>query len=403
MSRSSLDIIVFVAHLELSRRELDGLVSRMLGELNWPAISARICLVVADNSEFEAHPNQAIVVLRSAAAAAMFRERSRVLEALPHDFLISFGPYLPTADTIAQLRLAARNEELISAVAPRIAIGSRGELMALGSCGALNASGLIDPRHASKLAAAYYLPEVLCPCMLLSGTMIGNIDVPDDFDHFPDLILAFLRAARRRGLLVRIDNRLIVSAATPFEPATLLHDTAKMLQLFDDYEVTARRLAASPALADEHRFQLLHRRSSGLTRSLLLDCSNIPPSFSGSADHMLGILTGLANFERHAWDLAVMVTSEARSFFSLDERFSGVHFLPQSDEAFFDCAIRVSQPWSIATLADLNRRARSIAVTIHDTIGPDVIYPVPEEAEEAFQFAAEHADGLIYISEFSRG
>src|SRR5437763_7145209 len=29
--------------------------------------------------------------------------------------------------------------------------------------------------------------------------------------------------------------------------------------------------------------------------------------------------------------------------------------------------IRLSQPWSISTLADLNRRARSMAVTIHDT------------------------------------
>src|SRR4051812_14397454 len=172
MSRSSLDIIVFVAHLELSRSELDGLVSRMLGELNWPAISARICLVVPDNSEFEANPNQAIVVLRSAAAAAMFRERSRVLEALPHDFLISFGLYLPTTDTVAQLRIAAQNEELISAVAPRIAIGSLGELMTLGSHRAPNASGRIEPRYASKLPAAYYIPEMLCPCMLLSGRMI---------------------------------------------------------------------------------------------------------------------------------------------------------------------------------------------------------------------------------------
>src|SRR3954447_13795462 len=154
MSRSSLDVIVFVAHLELSRSELDGLVSRMLGELNWPAISARICLVVSDDSGFEANPDQEIVVVRSSAAAAMFRERSRVLEASPHDILISLGPYLPTADSIAQLRIGARSEELISAVAPRIAIGSRGELMALGSHRAPDASGVVDARYTSKLAPA---------------------------------------------------------------------------------------------------------------------------------------------------------------------------------------------------------------------------------------------------------
>ena len=401
MPESGLDIIVYVAHLALSKAELDALAGRMRSELNWPAISKRICLVVSDISEFEGNADT-MLVIRASAAASMFRERSRVLEASPHDVLISFGSYLPAGDTIAQLRLAAHNEELIAAVAPRIAIGAQGELMALGSREAPNATGLIDPRYASKLLSAYYFPEMLCPCMLLSRTALGNIDIPDDFDHFPDLILAFLRAARRRGLLVRIDNRLTVSADTEFDPAKLQHDTAKMLQMFEDYELAARRLAAMPAFADERRFQLLRQPSSVATRSLLLDCTNIPPSFSGSADHMLGVLKGLAKVERDAWNLAVMVTTDARRFFSLDDRFSGIRFVSQSDGSFHDCAIRVSQPWLISTLADLNRRARFIAVTIHDTIGPDVIYAVPEEAESAFQFAAEHGDGLIYISEFSR-
>ncbi len=332
----------------------------------------------------------------------MFRERSRVLEASPHDILISFGAYLPTGDTIARLQMAARTDELISAVAPRIAIGSRGEMMALGPRGAPNASGLIDPRYTSKLVPAYHLPEILCPCILLSGTMIGNIDVPDSFDHFPDLILAFLRAGRRRGLLVRIDNHLIVSAAAEFESERLQQDTAKMLQLFDDYELAARRLAASPALADERRFQVLRNSSPAATGSLLLDCTNIPPSFSGSAEHVLGVLRGIAQIDHATWDVSVAVADKARDFFSLDDRFPGIRFLSNLGQSHYDCAIRLSQPWSLSHLTDLNDRARSIAVTILDTIGPDVIYPVPEEAEEAFQFAAEHADGLIYISEFSR-
>ena len=136
--------------------------------------------------------------------------------------------------------------------------------------------------------------------------------------------------------------------------------------------------------------------------SLLLDCTNTPPTHSGSAEYSLGVLSGLAGIENRAWDFAVMVGSEARNFFSLDDRFPSIRFVAESDGSYHDCAIRLAQPWSNAQLADLNERARSIAVTILDTIGPDVIYAVPEEAEEAFQFAAEHADGMIYISEFSR-
>ena len=402
MPESGLDIFVFVAHLELPAAELAALTRRILGELTWSAISTRIHLVVSDNSAFDVSADQPIAVIRSSLAALAFRERCLVLEAAPHDVLIAFGPYLPTIDTVAQLRVAARNEELISAVAPRITIGPDSELLMLGSGSAPSASGRIDPRYASKLSPAYYLPEILCPCMLVSERMIGNVDVPDGFDHFPDLILAFLRAGRRRGLLVRVDNGLTVSAEADFETENLQQETEKLVQLFDDYELVERRLVAHQAFADERRFQLLRRPSPIAAQSLLFDCTNIPPSFSGSAEHTLGVLKGVTQIDRSVWDLTVMVTDETRSFFSLADRFPGIRFVSQADDAYYDCAIRLSQPWWITNLEDLNGRARSIAVTIHDTIGPDVIYAVPEEAEEAFQFAAEHADGLIYVSEFSR-
>jgi len=397
-----LDIIVFVAHLDLMIAELKELVGRMTGELRWPSLSAQINVVVSDKCELKDEADTPISIIKASAAASIFRDRCRVLEATPHDFLISFGLYLPTSETIRQLRTAARAEKMISAVAPRIAIGPNGELAALGSHSGSNATGLIDSKYSNRLEPQYLFPEILCPCMLLPARMPGNIDIPDSFDHFPDLILAFLRAARRRGLLVRIDNRLTIPADREFEATELQQEAAKMLQQFDDYEMAARRRWRSPAFTDERRFQALRRSSPAVTGSLLLDCTNIPPSFSGSADHMLGILQGMSNIDRSAWDLSVMVTDETRDFFSLQERFSGIRFTSQSDDTYYDCAIRSTQPWSIAELAELNRRARCMALTIHDTIGPDVIYAVAEGAEEAFQFAAEHADGLIYISEFTR-
>jgi len=398
---SLLDIIVFVAHLDLATVELEGLVGRMVGELEWPTRSSHIRLVVPDDSEFGAAAGVPVTVLNSSAAASAFRERCCVLEAAPHDVLISFGPYLPGCETIERLRFAARNDEMVSAVAPRIAIGTKNDLMALGPRSGSNAIGLIDSKYRPKLSAAYFLPEILCPCMLVPARMSGNVDIPENFDHFPDLLLAFLRAGRRRGLLVRIDNQCVLAGDGTFDAVALQRQTADMLQLFDDYEPAARRLAASPAFTDERRFQLLRRSSPAVSGSLLYDCTNIPPTFSGSADHMLGVLKGASGIERGAWDFTVMVADETRKSFSLDERFPGIRFTSKSDDSYYDCAIRSTQPWSIAELADLNRRARSIAATIHDTIGPDVIYAVAEEAEEAFQFAAEYADGLIYISEFT--
>src|SRR4051812_22823567 len=128
----------------------------MLGELKWAALSGRIKLIVSDPAEFESNDNEAIVVVRASDAAFAFRERCRVLEASPHDVLIAFGTYLPGSDTIAQLRVTAHGDEMVSAVAPRIAIGPQGELMALGPRLAPNPSGLIDKRYTSGLFPTYY-------------------------------------------------------------------------------------------------------------------------------------------------------------------------------------------------------------------------------------------------------
>lgn len=400
--QSGLDILVFVAHLKLGPAELTALRGRMLDELKWREVSSHISLVIADETSFESGSEDPLFVVPASEAAAMFRDRCRVLEAAPHDILISFGEYLPTTETIRQLCAAIRAEELVSAIAPRIAIGRDNAPLMLAPHAAPNSTGTIDERYAGRLLPAYYFPEMLCPCMLVSRKIVGNIDIPEDFETFPSLLLALLRAGRRRGFLVRVDNRLTVVADRPFDAGALPHETARILQLFQDYEPARRRLATHPAHADERRFQALRRSPTAATGSLLLDCTNIPPAFSGSAEHSLGVLNGLAEIDHPAWDVSVRVTDEARDFFSFPRRFPRTRFVPEADNSYYDCVIRLSQPWSIAQLRDLNQRARSIAVTILDSIGPDVIYAVPEEAEEAFQFAAEHADGVIYISEFSR-
>jgi glycosyltransferase involved in cell wall biosynthesis len=97
-----------------------------------------------------------------------------------------------------------------------------------------------------------------------------------------------------------------------------------------------------------------------------------------------------------------MVSDEARSYHHLDARFPTIGFVPTSESRLYDVALRLAQSWSLAEIADLSRRARSIGITILDIIGPDISYVGPCGSDETFQFAGEHADGLIYISEFSR-
>src|SRR3954469_5840942 len=123
------DILVFVAHLQPSPAALDDLVHRVLRELNWGAIATDISVIVPDTVEPNYNPDSRIKFIRASAAASEFRDRCRVLESSPRDFLISFGEYLPSIEVIGQLRAASRSDEMVSAVAPRVAIGPNGELM----------------------------------------------------------------------------------------------------------------------------------------------------------------------------------------------------------------------------------------------------------------------------------
>ena len=42
-------------------------------------------------------------------------------------------------------------------------------------------------------------------------------------------------------------------------------------------------------------------------------------------------------------------------------------------------------------------------MSLLDSIGIDILYTLTPGIPEAFQFTGDHADGLLYISEFSRG
>jgi glycosyltransferase involved in cell wall biosynthesis len=136
--------------------------------------------------------------------------------------------------------------------------------------------------------------------------------------------------------------------------------------------------------------------------SLLLDCTPMEPMHNGTTEFILGALKGINQSSRFDCAVSAMTSHEAREYHNLNARFPAISFVPPSDQRLYDVALHLTQAWSLGQISDLNRRARSIGITILDVIGPDIVYVGPAGTEEAFQFAGEHADGLIYISEFSR-
>jgi glycosyltransferase involved in cell wall biosynthesis len=400
--QSELDIYIYVAHQQLSKANLGSLIDRIFTELDIGYLSADTWIIVADDFNRDGFADTRVNLLPSAHAAQAFRQRCHELEFYPRDIVVCFGAFVPSADVIGQLRRTLHQDVMVSAAAPRIAIEPKGHLVFIGDDNCEDSPILIDRKESAALPSVYYSPEKLFPCMCIKNTMAGNVGVPNEFNFFPDLVLAFLRAGRRRGFSVLVDNATVISVSHyDFDKRKIFRETAKM-QLWPDYEAVKIRLERHPAVDDERRLQLPASPRNPGEISLLLDCTPMGRIHNGTAEFILGALKGISQTDRFDCAVTAMISDEAREHHNLNSRFPAISFVPASDSRLYDVALHLTQAWSLSQIGDLNRRARSIGITILDVIGPDIVYVGPVDTEEAFQFAGEHADGLIYISEFSR-
>ena len=68
----------------------------------------------------------------------------------------------------------------------------------------------------------------------------------------------------------------------------------------------------------------------------------------------------------------------------------------------FTAALRLSQPWHIEEIVDLHHRRPNQRYLMLDTIAWDVQYVAPPHLDGTWRFLANAADGLLFISDFSR-
>jgi glycosyltransferase involved in cell wall biosynthesis len=128
----------------------------------------------------------------------------------------------------------------------------------------------------------------------------------------------------------------------------------------------------------------------------------MPPRHNGSAQCVLGFLDGfahLAGSER----IDVLVSREAAEFHGVARRYPSFGVVLDKPAGAYFAAIGLTQPWEMRTVAELHRHALLIAFTMLDTIGWDVLYPDGAAGlGRVWRFVARYADGLLYISQFTR-
>lgn len=400
---TELDIYVYLAHLNISEIQLRELIDQAFADLDWGSLSAKISFIVHDDLMPVADIDSRVTLVRSSDGALAFRIRCRELEAAPHDVVVCFGAFLPSVDVIGQLRVTLRKDFMVSAAAPRIALEPLGHLVIVGDQSVDGNPTLIDRKQSAVLPPFYYMPEDLYPCLCIKEDMFGNIDPYDEFRTFPGVLLTFLAAARRRGFLMLIDNFTVLSvSAYHFDRRLILDEVDLVRARLPERALVEKRQAQHRTIAEEQRMWVPAAARERDRPCLLLDCTNIGMTFNGTVECAFGILKGISSIDWGGWDVCAMLNHDARRFFDAESRFPRLRIVDISDARRYDIALRLAQAWSLETVLRLSQRARSIAVTMLDVIGPDVIYPSPDGCDETFQFVGEHADGIIYISEFTR-
>ncbi len=251
--------------------------------------------------------------------------------------------------------------------------------------------------------------DVLAHCTLLKPvtlTEFGDIDPP--LRSLAGSLLHRMASARRCGFRSVVANRAVVTLAgadcarTPSRVSIPASDMDRLKVFDNDMERGWKEFrGASTALFE--RLTGRHLKAlRGIRRpSLLLDMRNVGAAYNGTSFAAMGTALGL---HRAAidWDVAILANPEGASFHEFESLFQGWTVYTTQPPSGFNVALRLSQPWHIQEMIDLHLAARVNAYLMLDTICWDVVYVAPPHLDGTWQFLAASADGLFFISDFSR-
>jgi glycosyltransferase involved in cell wall biosynthesis len=227
----------------------------------------------------------------------------------------------------------------------------------------------------------------------LTPTIGGWIDVRG-------LLAQYGVRARRLGFRTVVVNRAVVRLEPPADSAELqpdAKDVAIIRSAFPEVEKARREFSRAGAFDDE---RLVSQFFDGPSR-WLLDGRNLIAAVNGTVKAALGICDGLYAARRGP-ENCLWVRAAVADYHGLDRRYPGWRVITSPPTECFGAAFRLSQPWSLTEALDLHALAPVNVFLMLDTIAWDAVYPAPQGLEATWRYLAAHADGILFISEFSR-
>ena len=329
-------------------------------------------------------------------------------DALP--LLVLLGDVRPSAAALGHLLEAFDADPMIGFAAARLTGHSPGSIARLDLAGDREIDEL-PRRLLAELADTYLVADAPGRCLVVKSVVAADVAELDlRFRSVAGALWHYMSRARRCGFRTVICNRAVVDApchARPCPPSTItvknLPDADRVLlrELSADVERSAVEFGTVNAAVAETRLARALPAAYGTRPSLLLDCRNIVTGVNGTTVAALGICRGLHQLAPE-WDITLLAAKDASESHRLNASYPGWQIATTLPARQFTVALRLSQPWHIQEMVDLHVAAAYNAYVFLDTISWDAVYPAPRHLGGTWQFMADHADGLMFISRYTR-
>ena len=338
---------------------------------------------------------------RDALAAASEDERP---------LLVLLGDVRPSSAAIGVLTEAADADPMIGFASPRLTGLDPSSVARLDLAGDQEIDAL-PRRLLAEVPDTYIVADVPSRCLLIKSTIgvdFGELNL--GFRSVAGALWHYMSRARRCGFRTVICNRAVVEApchARPCPPSSIAlkslpaADRVLLRELSPDVEKAASEFGIGNAAVAETRLARALFDAYGIRPSLLLDCRNMVTGMNGTTSAALGVCRGLHQLGA-GWDITLLASKEASASHRLAESYPGWQIATKLPARQFTAALRLSQPWHIQEMIDLHVAAAYNAYLFLDTISWDAAYPAPRHLDGTWRFMADHADGLIFISEYTR-
>lgn len=177
----------------------------------------------------------------------------------------------------------------------------------------------------------------------------------------------------------------------------------KIAAQHSEYLPLVRRYEASAHFRAEELLGAWLPDASGRVK-LIFDCSHIGPNHNGTSELSVAVLKELSRRHGASIDLSVLCSLEAYEYHDLHRQYAlRRHDVRAATTERFAIAIRLGQPFDVHSISMLERLAPINLIGMLDTIAEDCGYlSLAYELDELWGHVARHANGLLFISQFSQ-